>query len=48
MAVLQICLHTDSRSLYDYPALRISYKEIDERLNIVKNKYPLGIYYLLR
>jgi hypothetical protein len=47
VAVLQICLNTDSRSLYDYPA-RINFKELDERLNIVKNKYPLGLYYLLR
>lgn len=48
VAILQVCLSTDSRGLYDYPALRLNYKELDERLNIVKNKYPLGLYYLLR
>lgn len=23
-------------------------RDVDERLNIVKNKYPLGIYYILK
>lgn len=29
VAILQVCLSTDSRGLYDYPALRLNYKELD-------------------
>lgn len=48
IAMLEVCLHSASRELYNYSAFQINFKEIEERLNIVKNKYPLGFFYLLR
>ena len=46
--MLELCLLMYSQEVYDYRAKRLNVKEVEDRLNIVKNKYPLGIYYILK
>lgn len=48
ISLLQLCLLTPSKDLYNYNKRTINYAELENRLNIVKNKYPLSIYCLLR
>lgn len=48
ISLIQLCLLTASKDLYNYNKRTINYSELENRLNIVKNKYPLSIYCLLR
>ncbi len=48
VCVIQLCLLTPCNDVYDYSKRSINYNELENRLNIVKNKYPLSIYCLLR
>lgn len=48
VSLLQLCLLVPSRNLYNYDKRTINYSEIENRLNIIKNKYPLSVYCLLR
>lgn len=34
--------------MYNYENNSFNFKEIETRLNIIKNKYPLSVYYLIR
>lgn len=45
---MQLCLLEPCRVLYNYQSGALNYKEIETRLNIIKNKYPLSVYYLIR
>lgn len=35
-------------NMYAYRDRNINYSELETRLNIVKNKYPLSVFYLIR
>ena len=48
ISLIELCLLTASKDLYNYNKRTINYTELENRLNIVKNKYPLSIYCLLR
>ena len=48
VSMIQLCLLSPCKDVYDYGKRSINYNELDNRLNIVKNKYPLSIYCLLR
>lgn len=48
VCMIQLCLLTPCIDVYDYSKRSINYNELENRLNIVKNKYPLSIYCLLR
>ena len=48
VSMIQLCLLTPCLNVYDYAKRSINYNELDNRLNIVKNKYPLSVYCLLR
>jgi hypothetical protein len=48
VSMIQLCLLTPCIDVYDYAKRSINYNELENRLNIVKNKYPLSIYVLLR
>lgn len=37
-----------SSNLYNYKDRSINMRDVDEKLNMVKNKYPLGVYYILK
>lgn len=45
---MQLCLLEPCRVLYNYQNSSLNYQEIETRLNIIKNKYPLSIFYLVR
>ena len=34
--------------MYSYDQKSINYAELETRLNIIKNKYPLSVFYLIR
>ena len=46
--MIQLCLLTPCTDVYNYSKQSINYNELENRLNIVKNKYPLSIYCMLR
>ena len=48
VSMIQLCLLTPCLNVYDYTKKSINYNELENRLNIVKNKYPLSVYCLLR
>jgi hypothetical protein len=48
ISLVQLCLLTPSKDLYNYNKKTINYTELENRLNIIKNKYPLSIYCILR
>ncbi len=48
ISVIQLCLLSPNINIYNYAKKSINYPELDNRLNIVKNKYPLSVYCLLR
>jgi hypothetical protein len=48
ISIIQLCLLTPNNNIYNYAKKSINYPELDNRLNIVKNKYPLSVYCLLR
>jgi hypothetical protein len=46
--MLELCLQSPSREIYLHNEKALNFREVEDRLNIVKNKYPLGFYYVLK
>ena len=46
--MLELCLQNSSREIYHYGARTMNLKEVDERLNIVRSKFPLGFFYVIK
>ncbi len=48
MVLVQVCLLESCTNMYSYGNKSINYSELETRLNIIKNKYPLSVFYIIR
>jgi hypothetical protein len=48
MVLVQVCLLESCTNMYSYGNTSINYGELETRLNIIKNKYPLSVFYIIR